>query len=105
MGKTDFGLTERDLNTIFSILRKYEAISLVHVFGSRALGTHKPGSDIDLAIMNDGVPDKTFVQLQGDFSESSLPYRVDLVDFTRLTHKEFTDHIQRVGLVFYRKGE
>jgi predicted nucleotidyltransferase len=76
---------------------------LVHIFGSRAKGTSKPGSDIDLAIMN-RLPDiKVLLRLKNDFEESSLPYKVDLVDFHTLTNQNFIDHIKRVGEVFYQR--
>lgn len=105
MSSNDFGLSVRDITTLHTLLRKYESISRVHIFGSRALGTFKKGSDIDLAIMNEGVPERDLTQLMSDFSESSLPYRVDLIDFTKLNHKEFTEHIDRVGVLFYKKEE
>ncbi len=54
-----FGLTDRDIQTIHDILYKYPEVSLVHIFGSRAKGTSKPGSDIDLAIMNKGTSSNT----------------------------------------------
>ncbi len=95
------GLSERDLNTIFSILKKYDEVTTVYIFGSRAKGNYKPGSDIDLAIMNEPVADKTLLQIKNDFEESSLPYQVDLVYFKAITNPEFIAHIERVGKVFY----
>jgi predicted nucleotidyltransferase len=105
MSGDDFGLSVRDVATLHTILKKYEAIRRVYIFGSRALGSFKKGSDIDLAIMNEGVPEKMLTQLVSDFSDSSLPYRVDLVDITRLNHKELTEHIDRVGVLFYKREE
>lgn len=96
-----YGLTERDMNTIFSILNKYPEVLIVHLFGSPAKGTHKFGSDVDLAIMNEGASKKTLSELRAEFEESTMPYRVDLVDFNRLEKREFLEHIERVGVPFY----
>ena len=72
------------------------------MFGSRSKGNYGPGSEIDLAIMNEEIGQKTLMQLSDDFSESSLPYRVDIVHFPKLQHEAFIDHIQSVGTEIYR---
>lgn len=98
-----FGLKARDSATIFHIFEKYPEVSLVHIFGSRAKGNFHFGSDIDLAIMNEGVSFETVNNLKNDFEESALPYMVDLVNFNTLKHEDFINHIKRVGVEFYRK--
>jgi len=98
-----YGLAERDIQTIQDIFCKYPEVLVVHIFGSRAKGTSKPGSDIDLAIMNKLAGTKVVLRLNNDFEESSLPYKVDLVDFHSLTNPSFIDHIKRVGKVFYQR--
>ena len=98
-----FGLTERDMQTIKHIFSKYGEIKKVNLFGSRAKGSFKMGSDVDLAIMNLGVSEKTIAKLKSDFEESSLPYMIDCIDFSTLTNNDFIDHINRVGILFYEK--
>jgi predicted nucleotidyltransferase len=98
-----FGLSLRDLESIHSILNKYSNIRTVVLFGSRAKGNFKSGSDIDLAIMNSDIPEETLIKIQNDFKESDLPYFVDLVNFQSLQHNELKDHISRVGVLFYQK--
>ncbi len=93
----DFGLSERDLLTIRQILLTCPDIGEARIFGSRAKGTHHPGSDIDLAIMNQGVDDRTLMRVAGAFEESSLPFRVDVVYFPDLGDADLKDHIIRVG--------
>jgi predicted nucleotidyltransferase len=99
---TDFGLNQRDIQTITAIFTKYPDIKEVHIFGSRAIGSFKPASDIDLAIMNDIASDRTLAQIKSDFDDSSLPYFVDIVLFTTLSHPELKEHIKHVGLPFYQ---
>lgn len=90
------------MNTIFHILEKFPSIKTVNIFGSRAKGNYKPGSDIDLAILNKGVDDAVIRNVSSDFEESSLPYKVDLINFPTLKHEELIEHINRVGITFYK---
>jgi predicted nucleotidyltransferase len=101
---TDNSLTQRDIATIYAIFRKYPAVRQVYLFGSRAKGDHQPGSDVDLAIMNDGVDGDVVRKIKGELEESSLPYMVDVVNYSTLEHKELKAHIDGVGVEFYRKG-
>jgi predicted nucleotidyltransferase len=102
--ENNFGLTDRDLLTIRGIFNKYSDVRLVYLFGSRAKGNFKPGSDIDLAIMNSDLDPATLRRIVGELEDSSLPYRVDLVAYHAITHPEFQEHIDRVGLVFFEQS-
>jgi predicted nucleotidyltransferase len=56
------------------------------VFGSRTTGTHTPFSDIDICLKaSKALPHALLSDLHRRFSESNLPYRVDLIDYHRLT--------------------
>ena len=98
-----YGLTERDMQTLHSILKKYDEIAEVKLFGSRAKGNYKQGSDIDLAVMNEEISSEVISDLASEFEESSLPYTVDLINYPTLRHPAFIEHINRVGVVFYER--
>ena len=98
-----FGLKERDIKTIEGIFIKHSDVEEVHLFGSRAKGNYKSGSDIDLAIITEAILPKTISIITTEFEESSLPFKVDLVHFPTLKSADFIDHIKRVGIVFYKK--
>jgi len=98
-----FGLTQRDINTLTGILRKYSTVADVVVFGSRAKGTFKPGSDIDLAVMNNGVSDAEILNIKNDLEESSLPYFVDVLNYPNIKTADLINHIKRVGITLYKK--
>jgi predicted nucleotidyltransferase len=72
-----------ELQTVRNILIRHVPEFEVWAFGSRVHGRHlKPHSDLDLAIMtNDPLPLNLFLDLKAAFSESDLPYRVDLIDW------------------------
>lgn len=64
------------------ILRRHVPYREVWAFGSRARWTAKPYSDLDLAILGDEPLDVgTRADLQEAFSESDLPWKVDVVDW------------------------
>ena len=94
-------LTQRDRETLFEIFKKFEEVKTVYLYGSRAKGTHKFGSDIDLAIMNEDVSEKTIRIIKAEIEDSSLPYFVDITNFPTLNHKGLAEHIQNVGIPFY----
>ena len=98
-----FGLTERDMQTFQKIFSAFPDVKEVQIFGSRAKGNYKNGSDIDLAIVNDDFNSNTLAKLAGEFEESSLPYKVDIVAMKYLKLHELIDHINRVGVVFYKR--
>ncbi len=100
-GKNSFGLSDRGMKTLQDIFKKYPDVKNVFVFGSRAKGTYKQGSDIDLAIMNEGVQDMFIRKMKSDFEDSSLPYVVDLVNYPTLKHPELKNHIDRVGVPLF----
>ncbi len=90
--------------TIQKIFDKYRAFRSIHIFGSRAIGNYKPGSDIDLVIMNESPSDREMIRIKNDFNDSSLPYAIDLITYTDLKHRELKEHIERVGVPFYQKN-
>jgi len=98
-----FGLSERDTNVLVTIFRQHTAVIEVWIFGSRAKGNYKKGSDIDLAIMNKGVSERELSHIKTEIEESSLPYIIDLIDFTTLKHRELKEHIERTGVSFYKR--
>ncbi|MCB1114169.1 MAG: nucleotidyltransferase domain-containing protein [Chlamydiia bacterium] len=96
-----FGLSQEDLSYILEIFKKYPAIQEVSLFGSRALGTHKKGSDVDLALKGEGL-DSIVLEISGKLNdESPMPYEFDLIDYNTIDNTDLKDHIDRVGKVIY----
>jgi predicted nucleotidyltransferase len=92
------GLSESDIAQIKQAIAQYSDINEVYIFGSRAKGTYKKGSDIDLAIKFSG-PEHTPIQLIHDTLEEEipLPYFFDVIDYDTIQNKELIEHIDRVG--------
>lgn len=74
----------------------------VVLYGSRAKGNHRPGSDIDLTLIGDRLDLNTLGDLAARLDESSIPYQVDLSLWRQIDHAGLREHIERVGVVFYQ---
>jgi predicted nucleotidyltransferase len=101
METNGYGLNCRDVKTISDIFSKYKEVKSVLIFGSRAKGDCHSGSDIDIAIVDENINYQTLRNIKNDFSDSSLPYYVDLVNFATLSNRELKKHILRVGKPLY----
>lgn len=83
------------------MLARYEQVEEVVIYGSRAKGNYKPGSDIDLTLKGRGLDLKILNKISLDLDDLLLPYTFDLSIFSHIVNPEFLDHIERVGQVFY----
>lgn len=83
---TSLHLEQTHLEIIAAILKKNIGTRQVIAFGSRVTGKYKPHSDLDLCIMgNTPLTISHMAKLKEDFSESNLPFRVDIVDWASLS--------------------
>ncbi len=88
-----------DLKAVRAILRRYIPDREVRAFGSRLSGTAKPFSDLDLAVMgNEPLPASILADLKDAFSESDLPFKVDIVDWAE-TRENFRRIIEAAYVV------
>jgi predicted nucleotidyltransferase len=97
-----YGLSEKTLTTINSILQKYPGIKQAILYGSRAKGNYRNGSDIDISLKTDVTFTRTnLLHISGDFDDSDLPYFVDVSNYDKLSNSDLKSHIDRVGKVLY----
>lgn len=91
-------VTPSEWRLIEDILNHLLTNTQVLAFGSRAAGNPKPYSDLDLAIISEKpIPIDTLARLSEAFSESDLPWKVDIVDYS-MTDESFQRIIQRDGI-------
>ena len=96
------GLSQRSIDTMHNIFRKYKSLKKVILYGSRAMGSYKNGSDIDITIEADeDFSDFDLLRICGELDESDLPYFVDCSAFSKISDPDLKDHIVRVGKVLY----
>jgi predicted nucleotidyltransferase len=97
------GLSENAAAQIRGALGRHPEVEKAVLYGSRAKGNYKPGSDVDLTLLGAGLTQTVLGQIQGDLEDGLLPYRFDLSILERITHDGLLDHIRRVGVVFYER--
>jgi len=99
------GLSQRSINTMRGIFNKYGSLETVILYGSRAMGNYKNGSDIDITIVaGEGFTDSDLLHVCGDLDESDLPYFVDCSVLSKISDPALKDHIARVGKVLYERS-
>lgn len=99
-----FGLSDKSLQVIRDLLKHYPQIEKCIVFGSRAMGNEKKGSDIDLAVVGQEVTAATVLDLTASLNERlPLPYHFDVVAYSIIENRALREHIDRYGKIFYEK--
>jgi predicted nucleotidyltransferase len=98
-----FGLDENTVHKLQSVFAQHHEVEEVIIYGSRAMGTHKPGSDIDLAVKGAHASFPLLQTIRQEIDDLFLPFTVDLSSYDQITHYNLLDHISRVGQVFYRR--
>ncbi len=97
------GLKKHHLDEIREILDRHPEVEKAIIFGSRAKGTYRKASDIDIAIFGKRITLSTLLSLMSDFEESHLPYFVDVVDYKKVD-KKLREEIDQFGkLIYIRK--
>ena len=95
------GLTQSQRQAIISVFSRFPKISEARLYGSRALGRFRDGSDIDLTLIGP-IDLATLNRVSLEIDDLLLPYEVDLSLYELIDNSELREHIERVGQVFYR---
>jgi uncharacterized protein len=102
--KNKFGFLDSDLFAIRSILSEQPKVEKAYLFGSRAKGNFKNGSDIDLALKGTDLDFTTINQISYYLNEeTSMPYKFDILNYHTLKEPELVEHIDRVGIELYSR--
>lgn len=99
----EFGLPDATLLRIRQILADCPAVEKAVLYGSRAMGTHRPGSDIDLTLFGEQLHPSHLAHIARQLDESPIPYQVDLSLWNQLDLPALREHIQRVGQPLYQR--
>ena len=99
----EFGLKEDIISLINEVFAKYPQIERAVIYGSRAKGNFKNGSDIDLTLEGYGLNLSVINSLLNEVDDLLLPYTFDVSIFKQISNAGLVEHIERVGKVFYEK--
>lgn len=98
-----YGLPENTIKAINSVFSKHQSIEKAILYGSRAKGNYKNGSDIDLTIVSKSLDLRNLFAIENELDELMLPYKIDLSVFDHINHADLIEHINSTGLIFYQK--
>jgi predicted nucleotidyltransferase len=99
----EIGISETNLEEIKDFAMKYPTIEKIVLYGSRAKGNFRPGSDLDMVLIGDELKLKDQLSFWGDLDDSYQPYLFDVAILSHIKNESLLDHIQRVGKVIYKK--
>lgn len=101
---TDFGIYERSFSEILKELQKHTELEKVVIFGSRAMGNYKKGSDIDIAIFGKNITYELLAKIHYNLNEEiPTPYFIDVLHFETTENEELKKHILNEGKIIYQK--
>ncbi len=99
-----YGVPIEVIDSIISTIRKNKKVKKIVLFGSRAKGNYKKGSDIDIAVFSKNLSYSEFMKIKVDLGELMLPYTIDVVDYNALTNIDLLRHIERVGIILFKSN-
>lgn len=97
-----YGLSDLTINDLRNVFRRYQNIKKVVIFGSRAKGNYRDGSDIDLAIIGDDISKEQLSDIHLQIEDLGLLYKVDILDYNKYKNTPIGEHIARVEKNFYK---
>lgn len=98
------GLPSETVAAIRGVLATFPEVEKALLYGSRAKGTFKPGSDIDLTLVGVALDRGLLAKIDWALDDLLLPYKIDLSLFSQLYHPALLDHIRRVGQPLYARA-
>ena len=96
-----YGLKEIHIHKIQSVFVQYGNIEKAILYGSRAKGNYRTGSDIDLTLVGENLDLTTLLKIENELDDLLLPYKIDLSIYHKIENTDLTEHIRRVGIVIY----
>jgi predicted nucleotidyltransferase len=101
----EYGLKKNHIKQIQSVFDNYPAIEKAILYGSRAKGNYRGGSDIDLSLVGQALDLGLLHQIENALDDLLLPYNIDLSIFHKIDNLDLINHIERVGVIFYERNE
>ena len=98
------GLKDNHRNAIIDILSANERVERAVLFGSRAMETFTPASDIDIALYGDLLTLTDQANLATAIDELPMAQRVDLLLHATVNNEALCKHIEEHGIEWYRRG-
>jgi predicted nucleotidyltransferase len=99
--RADFGLPSHAMAGLKSVFASHPSIRSVTLYGSRAKGSHRYNSDIDLMVTAPDMTWSEFNRVEQEIDDLLLPWKVDLALIHHIENQDLLDHVDRVGVVVF----
>lgn len=96
-----FGLKQKTIDQINAVFEQHPQIEKVIIYGSRAKGNYRTGSDIDLTVFSNTTDLNFLHKIENELDDLLLPYMIDLSIYSQIQNQDLKDHIDRIGQIFY----
>jgi predicted nucleotidyltransferase len=100
-----FGLNPLTIEKIIKVFAAVPEIKQTIIYGSRAKGNYRNGSDIDIVIAGENMTLSELFKIENQLDDLLLPYRIDLSLLHMIDDPNLLDHINRVGIIFYDQSD
>ncbi|GHS95174.1 DNA polymerase [Planctomycetales bacterium] len=97
-----YGLPDHAVAKINGVFAQSPVIEKAVLYGSRAQGNYRNGSDIDLTLWGK-ISFPALLNLHTALDDLLLPWTIDLSIYDRIENPALQEHIRRVGKMFYEK--
>ena len=101
--KWTYGLSQKTIKKIILIFQAFKEIDAVILYGSRAKGNFKPGSDIDMVLKGKKLNLHLLNKISLALDDLLLPYIFDVSIYHQISNPDLIAHIARVGKTFYTR--
>ena len=99
-----YSLPEETIAMIAAVFARHPEVERVILYGSRANGNDRRGSDIDLALQGgDGLTERVLYSIVRELDELPVPYSFDVAIHSMIVNQALLDHIRRRGAVMYER--
>ena len=100
----NYGLKSKHVNAINIVFKDYPEVEKAILYGSRAKGNYHNGSDIDLTLTGKNLTISKQFSIAVKLDNLLLPHKIDLSIYHKINNQELIDHINRVGVIFYKRN-
>ncbi len=99
-----YGLPEETIAMIAAVFAHHPEVERVILYGSRAKGNYRRGSDIDLALQGgEDLTDRVLYSILNELDDLPVPYSFDVAIRSLIVNEPLLDHIRRRGAVMYER--
>jgi predicted nucleotidyltransferase len=92
------GLSEKSLQAIANVVYSNERVQEAKIFGSRAIGTFREGSDIDICLIGEELTLTDLNRISSELDELNIPEMIDLVNFRTIKNENLIEHISHFSV-------